>query len=213
MRKLLFTMLLACLQLCAWSQTPGMTKYTIQWKDYRPAIVTTTDGKKVTVGQANILLKRSTLVYRSVLRNHIMEAQMDNIKCVDFGDRHYERIDTTLAWRVDTVGKNALYCVTKIDQHAFRQNLINNRQMTNVELNTEYVETATLDPADSDIEYPVVNIYYYYLNGKFVLCHERELYRHVPKAMRERYKVALSMPDFSWSSPKSLLNVLRSITR
>lgn len=206
------TVVLSAAPLWAMAQGTSTSKRTTEFADFKPALVQTTKGQVLKVPQANILLKRSSLIYRS-MGSRTMEAATDIISSVDIEGRHYERIDSLLAWRVDTVGDNALYCVTRIDREALRNNIINSQQMTDLQLNSLLLDVTTVGPNDSDIVYPLVNTYYFKLKGKFVPCHERELYRHVPKSRRHDYKVALSMPDFSWTSRKSLMDILRNITQ
>jgi hypothetical protein len=210
-KHILMTILLAAAPLAMTAQGTATTKRTTEFAEFKPALVLTANGQRLTVPEANILLKRSSLIYLSQGRR-TMEAATANIRAVDFSDRHYERIDSLLAWRVDSVGDNALYCVTRIDIEALKNNIINNRQMTDLQLNSLLLDVTTVGPNDSDLVYPLVNIYYFKLKGKFVRCHERELYRHVPKDRRHDYEVALSMPNFSWTSRQSLMDVLRSIT-
>lgn len=209
-KSILFILVLCMSPLLVQAQGIGTTVRTTEYADFKPAMVRTVKGQVVTVGQANILLKRSTLIYRSASRR-ILEAAMGNIQSVDFDDRHYDRIDSMLAWRVDTLGSNALYCVKRIDMEALKNIIINNRQMTDVELNSLQLGITTLDISDSDLVYPLVYNYFFKLDGKFVRCQERELNRHVSKQRRQAYKVALSMPNFSWTSRQSLMDVLRAI--
>lgn len=181
------------------------------FEKWQPAVVTLIDGKAVTVRQANIFLKNSTLLYRNS-RGKAMQALMRNIKSVDISGRHYERIDSMLFWRVDTVEQNALFCSTYIDIQALHQQILNSRVMTNLELSSEFLSTTSVEAGDDSFEYPLRNMYYYRYNGKWVRAHDRALWRVLPKSKRQDYKIALSIPGFSWTNPNSLMDLLKRIT-
>lgn len=184
---------------------------TMAFATYRPAVVTLTTGKVVTAPQANVLLKGSVLVYRNP-QGRVMEANRKTVKCVDFDDRHYERIDTMLYWRVDTVGDNALYCATYIDMASLRQQILNGRDMTDVQVNSLMLSSTAITLNEEDIDLPYTNVYYYRYRGKWLRVHERDIDHALPRGKREAYKVALSMPGFSWTDPHSLMDLLRSIS-
>lgn len=203
---------------CSQSVTGGETGGAVDtlhrvtaFAEWQPALVTLNDGRRVTAPQANIFLKRSSLIYRNSL-GRTMEALTDGIATVDIGGRHYARVDSLLCWQVDTVGQNALYCCTRIDLPSLRQQILNSRDMTDVQLNSLLMSTTTVDARDEDIDYPMINIYYYWYRGRWVRAHERALSRVVPKSCRGAYKTALAMPTFSWTDAHSLMEVLRSIT-
>lgn len=184
---------------------------TTAFPTWQKAIVLLATGKAVTVPQANIFLKRSSLIYRN-MQGKTMEVPTRNVSTVEIGGRHYERIDSMLYWRIDTVGRNALFCCTRIDLPALRQLIINRRDFTNLEMSSEFLSATTLDPDDESIEYPLINIYYYRYNNRWVRAYDRGVYHALPKNMRQGYRIALSLPDFSWTSPESLMDLLRRIT-
>ncbi len=212
MKKFIILLFTACLTISLQAQTANTLHRILAFPEFKPASITLMDGKVVTVPLTNIFLKRSTLIYHS-LGGKNMEARLSNIKSVDFSDRHYERIDTMLAWRVDTVGKNALYCVSKIDLASLRNTMLNSRSMTNVELSNSMLNTTTLDIPLEDIEFPIINQFFYVYNGKTFPVHEREITRRIPKKKLYDYKVVTSLPTFSWTDPESLLTLLRRISQ
>ncbi len=195
----------------ALAQTDTTLHRTLAFPTYRPALVTLTTGKVVTAPQANVLLKGSVLVYRNP-QGRIMEANRKTIKSVDFEDRHYERIDTMLYWRVDTVGDNALYQATYIDMASLRQQILNGRDMTDVQVNSLMLSSTAITINEDDIDLPYTHVYYYRYRGKWLRVHERDIDHALPRSKREAYKVALSMPGFSWTDPHSLMDLLRSIS-
>ncbi len=193
------------------AQSDTLSRRTMAFATFRPAVVTLANGKTVNAPQANVFLKGSVLVYRNP-QGRFMEANRRTVRSVDFAERHYERIDTMLYWRVDTVGSNALYCATYIDMLSLRQQILNSRNMTDVQMNSLMLSSTALTANDEDFDLPYTNVYYYRYRGKWVRVHERDIDHALPRNKRQAYKLALSMPAFSWSDPHSLLELLRSIS-
>ncbi len=193
------------------AQSDTLSRRTMAFATFRPAVVTLANGKTVNAPQANVFLKGSVLVYRNP-QGRVMEANRRTVRSVDFAERHYERIDTMLYWRVDTVGSNALYCATYIDMLSLRQQILNSRNMTDVQMNSLMLSSTALTANDEDFDLPYTNVYYYRYRGKWVRVHERDIDHALPRNKRQAYKLALSMPGFSWSDPHSLLELLRSIS-
>lgn len=185
--------------------TPAFTVY----PEFKAATVWLSDGKKLKVMLANIFLKNSTLLYKSGMQT--MQANMQTMQRVDFDDRTYYRLDTILAYRVDTVGSDALYCAEHIDFAAWRQAMANNTLFTSLDLNDMVGYTTAELANEQDIHFPVVNSYYFLLNGKYVIAHERQLKRVLNKEKRRLMEAAMVEKDFSWSSEKSLMKLLRMI--
>lgn len=209
--RLTLSLALVLWSLMGMAQADSAQQRTMAFATYRPALVTLTTGKVVTAPQANVLLKGSVLVYRNP-QGRIMEANRKTIKSVDFEDRHYERIDTMLYWRVDTVGDNALYQATYIDMASLRQQILNGRDLTDVQVNSLMLSSTAITVNEADLELPYTNVYYYRYRGKWLRVHERDIDHALPRGKREAYKVALSMPGFSWTDPHSLMDLLRSIS-
>lgn len=182
--------------------------------EFRPATVYMADGKKLALPMANIFLKNSSLLYIS--GELTKEANTKNILRVDFKDRSYIRIDSVLAYQVDTVGKNALYCTKVLDLKAYKQLLTNNSNITNLDLNDlssmDIFQFTTIDLGDTqNIQFPVIPLYYYRLNDKFVFVHERHLKRALNKEMRRRMESVMNLPGFSWTNESFLLKILEVI--
>ena len=178
-------------------------------KEFQPATIHLTDGRLLKVGFANIFLKNSGLLYKS--GQETKEANLKTLTKVDFKDRTYYRIDSVLAYQVDTTNNQQLYCAQRIDFVAWKGMLVNNHQMTNIDL-SDMVSYTTIDLADErDIHFPLVNVYYFLINGKYVLAHERHLKRMLDKEKRRLMASVMSEPEFSWTSEKSLLKLLKYI--
>lgn len=183
------------------------TKYTQNKK----AVVTLTDGRQVTAPNSNIFMKDASLLYFQ--GNEAKSANMNIVACVEFDDKKYINIENQLAYFVDSIKGNSLYCVELIDLKAWKQNLINNRNFTHIDLSSERLETY----ADNFVEhedkmFPVVKVYYFYLDGKFVLAHDRDLWVVLNKERHRLMKTAMSDPNFSWSDPASLMKLLKMIS-
>lgn len=208
--KHLLTLLIAfaaTLPVMADGVTPNLTVY----RQFKPATIHLIDGRTLQQPLANIFLKNSNLLY--VSGTYTKEARLENIAAVDFEDRHYVKIDTLLAYQVDTVPntRNALYCATVIDFVAYNSLLKNNKQITNIDISS-LVQTATIELEDvADIHFPIINIYYYLLDGKFVRCHERNLQRVLNKEQRRMLKTFVNEKGFSWNDPDSLMQLLKAL--
>lgn len=187
----------------------GDTRSTVAFSSFQPAIVTMANGKTITVRQANIFLKNGRLLFKRGTTN--MEASMQDIVAVDFPGRHYVKVDTTLAYVVDTVGSAKLLCSTVIDMESYMAKLRNNHEVSNLQIGDMVsVNTVELDPDDNKI-FPVVSYYYYDLNGKIFRAEERTITRHISKSKRTMMERVMAMPDFSWGSTESLMKLLEAI--
>ena len=103
-----------------------------------------------------------------------------------------------------------------LDLKAYKQLLRNNSNITNLDLNDlssmNMFQFSTIDVQDTkDIQFPVIPLYYYRLNDKFVLVHERHLKRALDKENRRRMESVMNLPGFSWTDEKSLLKILEII--
>ena len=201
---------MAALRVAAQEVTPKLTVF----PEFRPATAYMADGKKLEIPMANIFLKNSSLLYIS--GELTKEADTKNLLRVDFKDRTYIRIDSVLAYEVDSVGANALFCAKVLDLKAYKQLLANNSNITNLDLNDlanmNMLQYTAIDINDvSDIHFPVIPLYYYRLDNQFVLVHERHLKRVLDKEKRRRMESVMNLPDFSWTDEKSLLKILEVI--
>ena len=189
---------------------PGRITRTTVFETFRPAIITLNDGKLLKQNEANIFLKNSSLVYKHGRLN--MEADVDQVESVNFGDCEYVRVDSVLARVVDTLNNDKLLCVSLIDVDAYRTQLLNNRQITNLELR-EFVNVNGSDASpEVQSNYPLRNTFYYDIDGKIIKVHERNLKKYINDKNSRLYKTLLQSPDFSWEDPTSLIKLLKLIT-
>ena len=201
-------LLLATLNGVAQQITPALTVY----PDFRPATILLTDGSKLKVPLANIFLKNSSLLYMS--GELAKEADLKNVRQVEFDDRTYIRIDSLLAYQVGVVGENALYCAKVIDLQSYKQTIANSANITNLDLSniTNMLSFNTIDAIGKDsVQFPVIPIYYYRLDNQFVLVHERHLKRILSKEKRRLMESAMNLPKFSWTDEESLMKMLEML--
>ena len=203
MKRLAFTtaiLWLAVLQGIAQQVTTALTA----WPEFRPATVYLTDGKKLDIPLANIFLKNSSLLY--VSGQDTKEANTKTLQRVEFKDRTYYRIDTLLAYPVDSVGDNVLFCAKVLDLKAYKQLISNSSTITTIDVATT-ISYAKVDVYD-DIRFPVVPIYYFKIGEQFFLVHERHLKRTLSKENRRMMNSAMNLPGVSWTDEKSLIKLL-----
>ena len=201
-------LLLATLNGVAQQITPALTVY----PDFRPATILLTDGSKLKVPLANIFLKNSSLLYMS--GEIVKEADLKNVRQVEFDDRTYIRIDSLLAYQVDSVGRNALYCAKVIDIKSYKQTIANSANITNLDLSNvnNMLSFSTIDAIGKEgVEFPVIPLFYFRLDNQFVRVHERNLKRILSKEQRRIMESVMSLPDFDWTDEKSLIKLLTLI--
>ena len=184
------------------------TKLTV-YPEYKPSIIQLADGRVLRQSLTYVFLKNSTLLYLS--GSQAMEANMDNILSVKFDDRLYVKIDTLLCYQVDSIGHDALFCATIIDQEAYQQQLRNNVVISNLSLG-EMIGTTTVDlNNEEDYKFPLINIYFYRYKGKYVRTHERTLGHILSKEQKRIMRTFVTMDDFSWTDEKSLMKLLSKL--
>lgn len=207
MKRIVLLLLLTTGILAATAQTT--TTSLTAYQSFQPATIHLVDGRKLKVDHANIFLKNSGLLYIS--GHDTKEANLKTMAKVEFKDRTYYRIDSVLAYQVDTVNHQELYCAPRIDVVAWRGLLINNRQLNNIDLGEMVTYSATELVDKQDIHFPLINLYYFKIDGKYVLAHERNLKRVLDKEKRRLMTSVMSEPGFSWTSEASLLKLLKYI--
>ena len=204
-------LLLATLKGSAQQITAAITAF----PDFRPATVYMSNGQKINIPLANIFLKNSSLLYMS--DDVIKEANIKQLTRVEFRERTYFRIDTLLAYRVGNVGDDVLYCAKVLDLNAYKQMRANSANITNLDLNaltstSSNLSYNTIEATDkSELQFPIISVYYFWLNNKFIRVHERTLKRTLPKEKRRIMESVMNMPGFTWSDEKYLMMILEKI--
>lgn len=208
-RVLTIALLIVSLSLAVMAQrrTVSATRY----KEFKPSVITLKDGRKLKQPLTNVFLKNSSLLY--LKGTYTMEANMDNVATVEFDDRSFTAINKQLAYMVDSVGQNALFCIELFDQDSYERNLRNNVNFSNIDFSGEQVGTTTVDMNnEDDFKLPVFRHYYLRLGGEFLKVHERELLRRLNKEQRTMLKRIIALPDFSWQDEQSLMTLLKVLT-
>ncbi|MDE7456708.1 MAG: hypothetical protein K2M96_08380 [Prevotella sp.] len=185
--------------------TPAVTVY----REFQPATIHLVDGRQLKVSLANIFLKNSSLLYKSGIDTK--EANLKTLTKVEFKNRVYYKIDSLLAYQVDTVGHDALFCAQRIDVEAWRQSVVNNSVMTSLDLGDMIGYTQAELANEQDLHFPLMTLYYFRLNGQFVLAHERRVKRVLNKEKRRLMEAVMGEKDFSWTDEQSLLKLLKVI--
>lgn len=205
----LFLTIMVTIVLSAAGQTT--TKKLTVYNEFKPSIIQLKDGRQVKQNMTNIFLKNSSLLY--LQGTNTMEANMDNIVSVKFDDKLYVKIDSVLAYVIDSIGHDALYCATVIDVDAYQTQLRNNNTISSLSwgaggaLSTTSMNLNT----DDDFLFPLVDLYYYCINGQFVKCHERNLQYILNKEKKRIVRTFVTMDDFSWTDRNSLKKLLKAL--
>ncbi len=199
---------LMALNLFAQNKTYSVTMY----PQNKTAMVTLNDGRTVKAANSNIFMKNAALIY--LQGTEIKEARMDIIAKVDFDDRKFVNIENKLAYFVDSIGGNSLYCIELIDMDAYKRNLQNNVNFTHIDLSSERLESNVNNlNTEEDFQLPIFKHFYFVLNGKVIQAHDRELYRALDKEKYRKLKTAIILPDFSWTDEASLMKLLKMISQ
>lgn len=208
MKRFFMVMLSVAVSLGIYAQkSAGFSATTTLYKDYQPAKITMAGGKVINQKKANVFLKNGRLLFKRGMFD--MEANMSQIERVDFADRSFIRLDTMLVTVVDTIGENQILRATTIDMAAYNAKAINDRVVTNLSLG-EQVSMTTIDLAPEDEnKYPLINTYFFVIDGKTVEVHERTIARMLDKDKRRMLKTYMQMPDFDWGDVGYLQKILQ----
>ena len=208
-RRLFFVVLsIVCFALGSFAQK--RTVMPVVYRQYRPAVITFTDGHKSKNMYTNVFLKNGSLLF---LKGEVpMEANMDNILAVDFEDRKFVSINKQLGYLIDSVGSNALYCIELFDKDTYERNLKNNVNISSMDLGDQ-ISMSYIDlNNEEDYKLPVFRYFYFLYKGEFVKVHERELSKKLKKEGKTMMERIVALPDFSWQNEKSLMQLLKAIS-
>ena len=186
------------------------TTMPVVYRQYRPAVITFSDGHKSRNTYTNVFLKNGALLF--LKGDTPMEANMDNIVAVEFEDRKFVSINNKLAYLIDSIGNNALYCIELFDKDTYERNLKNNVNISSMDLGDQISMSYVDLNNDEDYKLPVFRHFYYLYKGEFVKVHERELSKRLKKEGKTMMERIVALPDFSWQSEKSLMQLLKAIS-
>jgi hypothetical protein len=183
------------------------------YNEFKPSVITLKNGHVVKQSLTNVFLKNSSLVY--LQGEYTMEANMETIAKVEFPERTYININNQLAYLVDSVGENQLYRIDLFDLVAYKQQIRNNINISNMGFENGGITTTTMDlNSEDDYKFPIFSHYYFLYNGEFIKVHDREISRHLPKDkdLRRKYRTIIGLDNFSWTDDKSLMQLLKAIS-
>jgi len=203
----IFLLLLVVCSVVGQTTTASVTVY----NEFRPATIHLTTGKLLRVSLANIFLKNSSLLY--VSGTQTKQANIHTLTRVDFPDRVYYRLDTLLAYRIDSIGDDGLYCAQQIDIETWKQMVANNTEFTSIDFG-DMVGYSTAELSDyHDLRFPVVNLYFYKIDGKIIKVHERKLKQILNKEQRRKMETVIARKGFSWTDENWLKELFKTIEK
>lgn len=211
MKRLFLSMaclLFATFSFCMVPEEKEIRRTTV-FDTFQPAVVSTIDGRKLVLRQANIFLRNGNLIYKENGKN--MLANIERIKTVDIAGRHYLRADSLLAYVTDSVGRNALLEATIIDMEAFAAEMRNNRIVTDFRISDMVGITTTDLRAEEDITYPVINYFFFKTGDKVFHAEERTVRNNISKDKRRLFTAIIQNPMFKWEDRTSLIKLLKLI--
>ncbi len=208
MKRIVISLLALVLTLTAAAQTK--TTMPTRYREFQPSVITLSDGRVLKESLTNVFLKNSSLLYMS--GGVAKEANMATISRVEFADRTYVNLDGRLAYLVDSVGTDRLYCIELFDVESYERNIRNNVNFSNITFGQDALGTTSVDlNNEEDYKMPIVPNYYYVYKGELLRARDRSLTHQLDKEQRRRYKTIISENDFSWMNPESLLKLLKAI--
>ena len=156
MRTVVLCILIAVGSAVTEAQTiAGRSRFSTFYELFKPGIVHLSNGKATRHPQLNIFLRNGRLLFRK--GTTIMQADMETIRRVDFPDAVFVRVDSAMAEVVDTVGSYRLLRTTLIDMEAYRTQLVNDREITDIGFG-DLIGFTALDPSSEEaLLYPLVN--------------------------------------------------------
>lgn len=210
--NILIILLFATHIICNAQSFAGESQTVMLYKDFQSALIELSNGSVIKEKYANIFLKNGKLLYKNT-NNVTMQADMRNIKSVKFADREYIRIDTLLAYVVDTVESNRLLCATLIDIDSYNAKLKNSQLLTKLDLSSSYVNTISLENTlnEEDKSYPLINYFFFEIENNIINVHERDIKKFLPKEKQRIFKTIINTPQFDFGKIECLKHMLRTL--
>lgn len=211
MKNILFTFIALMLSTVAMAQMPEYerTNDITLFHEYQPATITLTSGNLNHQRQANIFLKGSTFIYRQ--GKNVMEANMSVIKSVKFGDRVFVNVGSRLAEVVYTYGNAQMLRVKTINAEDVKNEMLNSSTITDLSMTSDQMGITRIMESEDQLLYPLTTEYYFYIYGKYVFCHERDMKRAAGKKHMETFERITKGYNFRWSSADCLQELLKAL--
>ncbi len=213
MKNILLTILLSLtsFQLTRAQILDGRTNDITVFHNFIPATILLESGKTNRQREANIFLKNGALIYKS--QGKVMQANMNVIKNVLFGKKLFVKIDDRLAEIVDSCGDNKLALIRQINIDGLNTEILNNSTITSIDITaSEHIGITRTEVEPDQLAYPVDEIYYFIVNGKPILAHERDAKRAAGRKRQEAYERVISDRHFKWTQQESLMEVLKVLS-
>lgn len=208
---LFYTLCLFC-TVCGYAQDVfERTDRVTLFSDYHKAVITLNNGTYNMQPLSNIFLKNSTFVYKK--GNDVLEANMQVIKEVRFGDRVFINMGTQLAEVLDSVGNNLLVLVRVINQEGLTHEYLNNSTITSLSALGDQLGVTRLDADPDLLRYPVDNYYYFIVKGKHILARDRESKNAIGRKKMSDYNKIVMAPGFKWTNRDCLMKILEVFSR
>jgi len=188
----------------------GRTNDITVFHDYQPATVILSSGKLNRQREANIFLKNGAFIYKSA--GKVMQANMDVVNRVVFGDRQFIKIDNKLAEVTDSCGENVLAVVRLINIDGLNMEILNNSTITNISTGANYLGVTRVEASPDQLNYPIDEIFYFVVKGKNILAHERDVRRAVGRKKLRDYEILTSPYSFRWTDKNCLLEILKLLS-
>jgi len=188
----------------------GETERVTAYDKYQKATVYLKDGQKVKT-YGNIFLKNCSFIYNRNGKPY--EVDTKRIDHVVIGKDTYITCDTVLA-KLDTViNGNMMLTATMIDVEAWITKMRNAHDITSLSLGEVMQWTAIDNSTEKDRMYPLVALYYYKYDDKFIRASERPVWHALPKNKRYAYRAYVESGMFRWSDKDNLIELLGIISR
>ena len=189
----------------------GRTNDITLFHDFTPATILLESGQINRQRETNIFLKNGALIYKS--QGKVMQANMNVIKNVLVGKRLFMKIEGKLAEIVDSCGENKLALIRQINIDGLNTEILNNSTITSIDFTaSEHIGITRTEANPDQLAYPVDDIYYFIVNGKPILAHERDAKRAVGRKNKEAYERVISERHFKWTQKESLMEVLKVLS-
>lgn len=188
----------------------GRSKSVTMFPNYVPATITLTSGGLNHQKQANIFLKNGSLIYMK--GSTVMEANMDVIKSVKFGDRNFIKMNKELVEVIDSIGPNLLVLSRIINQEDLKHEMLNSSTITNINIGDQLGVTR-LDANADQLVYPVDETYYFIIGKKHIAARDREARVAAGRKRVDAFDSIVRSYGFSWKDKEYLMKILEVLSR
>lgn len=188
----------------------GRTNCVTLYQKYCPAVITLTSGNLNHQKEANIFLKNGALVYKK--GSTVMEANMDVIKSVKFGDHQFIKMNKELVEVIDSIGPNLLVLSRIINKEGLEHEILNNSNITNINMGDQLGITR-LDANEDQLMYPVDETYYFIIGKKTIAVRDRETRVAAGRKKLEEYESVVKSYGFSWKDKECIMQLFKVLCK